>query len=250
MYLLNERPGLTSPNPDIMRRGSPHNANFTNKDRDEVTCPRSLASEDAGGAGFRLVCLTPLLGLAGLLHPPQWRNKCFACGRRKEWLPNAEFQHNQNFSTKNVYSVVPFAATDTKISPVCTCPHTHSPAHHPLTGLCWYQPRFLSNAHGLPWCLVTRARSREETLSLPPFLYHGAGQPGFILGKQEDWGQKRCSQVESGNSHPGRADPCPRGRGQQDQSEPPALLGSAPGAARWPELPEAPSPVTGSQTQA
>lgn len=58
-----------------------------------------------------------------------------------------------------------------------------------------------------------------------------------ILGKQEVWGLKWCSQVEQETAILGHTDPCAQGRSQHDWSEPPAHLCSAPGGVRWPNPP-------------
>lgn len=57
-----------------------------------------------------------------------------------------------------------------------------------------------------------------------PFSTPGLGGLAPILGKQEVWGQKPCSQVEQETASPGHTDSCPPGTGQRDCSEPPAHL--------------------------
>ena len=61
----------------------------------------------------------------------------------------------------------------------------------------------------------TSAGSWEETLSLPAFLPHGAGQPGLHPGEAGSWGTAAMLAGGAGNGPPGHIDPCPQGGGQQ-----------------------------------
>lgn len=133
-----------------------------------------------------------------------------------------------NFSTGSVF---PFASIHTDTFPKQTrvCAHTHS--HTRLITLCHgsadvseasFQMHRAPQCHAeCPGCLFTSARGGKRSPHFLLFSTAGLGSPASILGKQEVWGQKRCSQVEQETAILGHANPCPPGRGQRGQSEPP-----------------------------
>lgn len=148
----------------------------------------------------------------------RWSKRC-ACGRYKETATEHwdQFQHRKCFPL-NTHGHLP--QTNTRM-----CTHTR------LITLCHgsadvseasFQMHRAPQCHAeCPGCLFTSARGGKRSPHFLLFSTAGLGSPASILGKQEVWGQKRCSQVEQETAILGHANPCPPGRGQRGQSEPP-----------------------------